>query len=120
MHAAHTYDSRILKVASKGVERRALREGMATPLAVERAVVHQVVVDETKGPPLPRCASARGAIRRFGVCSRRCPGTTGAREKRRWRALDPPPRARHTKDSEDPGGRWPRSPLDAPARQWRS
>ena len=27
MHAAHTYDSRILKVASKGVERRALREG---------------------------------------------------------------------------------------------
>ncbi|MGH7692354.1 MAG: ISL3 family transposase [Candidatus Dormibacteria bacterium] len=57
-------------------------------LGVERTVVEAVVFDEEAGGVVASVRPRKGATRRCGVCSRRCPSYDRGEGRRRWRALD--------------------------------
>jgi transposase len=57
-------------------------------LGVERTVVEQVVFDEEAGAVVASVRPRKGAARRCGICSRRCPREDHGEGRRRWRTLD--------------------------------
>ena len=57
-------------------------------LGVERTVVESVVFDEDAGVVVASVRPRKGATRRCGICSRRCPSEDRGEGRRRWRALD--------------------------------
>ena len=57
-------------------------------LGVERTVVERVVFDEDEGVIVATVRPRKGATRRCGICSRRCPWYDRGEGRRRWRALD--------------------------------
>ncbi|MGC8628448.1 MAG: ISL3 family transposase [Acidimicrobiales bacterium] len=57
-------------------------------LGVERTVVESVVFDEDAGVVVASVRPCKGASRRCGICSRRCPSEDRGEGRRRWRALD--------------------------------
>ncbi len=57
-------------------------------LGVEATVVESVVFDEEEGAVVASVRARKGATRRCGVCSRRCPWEDRGEGRRRWRALD--------------------------------
>jgi transposase len=57
-------------------------------LGVERTVVEDVVFDDDGGAIVAHVRPRKGATRRCGVCSRRCPCEDNGEGRRRWRALD--------------------------------
>ena len=58
-------------------------------LGVERTVVDQVVFDEEAGAVVASVRPRKGATRRCGICSRRCPWEDRGQGRRRWRPLEP-------------------------------
>jgi transposase len=57
-------------------------------LGVERTVVESVVFDEEAGAVVASVRPRKGATRRCGICSRRCPWEDRGEGRRRWRTLD--------------------------------
>jgi len=57
-------------------------------LGVERTVVDRVVFDEDLGAVVASVRPRKGATRRCGLCSRRCPRYDPGEGRRRWRTLD--------------------------------
>ena len=57
-------------------------------LGVERTVVESVVFDEDAGVVVASVRPRKGATRRCGICSRRCPSENRGEGRRRWRTLD--------------------------------
>ena len=57
-------------------------------LGVERTVVESVVFDEDASAVVASVRPRKGATRRCGICSRRCPSEDRGEGRRRWRALD--------------------------------
>jgi len=57
-------------------------------LGVERTVVDQVVFDEEDEVIVASVRPRKGAKRRCGICSKRCPGYDQGEGSRRWRTLD--------------------------------
>ena len=57
-------------------------------LGVERTVVDQVVFDEEDEVIVASVRPRKGAKRRCGICSKRCPGYDQGEGPRRWRTLD--------------------------------
>ena len=57
-------------------------------LGVERTVVEQVIFDEEAGAVVGSVRPRKGATRRCGICSRRCPWEDRGEGRRRWRTLD--------------------------------